>query len=135
MGSAVNFSRKSNVESMRADSSPDTKLRTYARSCSRPGCIGEPIATMSYDQAGAAVFVGQLTAEREPSMYDLCRRHLDALTAPRGWVIRREPLAMAGEGNELWHSPVQSRARGVVGPLCNRPCRLRLRRRSPVNNR
>jgi Protein of unknown function (DUF3499) len=59
---------------------------------------------MSYDHSGATVFVGQLTVEREPSMYDLCRRHLDVLSAPKGWTIRREPLALVGVGEDDWHA-------------------------------
>ena len=69
---------------------------------------------MSYDQAGATVFVGHLTPEREPSMYDLCRRHVDVLSAPRGWTIRREPLALVGESNEDWAQPAQ-RERDAAG--------------------
>jgi hypothetical protein len=37
-------------------------------------------------------------------MYDLCRRHLDVLSAPKGWTIRREPLALVGVGEDDWHA-------------------------------
>ena len=63
---------------------------------------------MSYDHAGAVVFVGALVAERHPAYYDLCRTHLDGLTAPRGWTVRREPLHVAGAVDDAattWHKP------------------------------
>jgi hypothetical protein len=66
---------------------------------------------MSYDHAGATVFVGQLTVEREPSMYDLCRRHLDVLSAPKGWTVRREPLSLVGDGADQWHAESVGAAR------------------------
>ena len=58
---------------------------------------------MSYDYATSTVYVGQLADERHPSMYDLCRKHLDSLTPPRGWTMRREPLvAVGGTADEDW---------------------------------
>jgi hypothetical protein len=66
---------------------------------------------MSYDHAAAIVYVGQLADERHPALYDLCRTHVNALSAPRGWVIRREPLSVAGSAAGEWHQaePVSSR--------------------------
>jgi hypothetical protein len=57
---------------------------------------------MSYDYATATVFVGQLLAERLPSYYDLCRTHVASLAPPKGWSVRREPLAFVGEVDTLW---------------------------------
>lgn len=53
---------------------------------------------MSYDQGSAIVYIGQLVAERHPAYYDLCRTHVDTLSTPRGWTLRREPLRLAGVG-------------------------------------
>jgi hypothetical protein len=75
---------------------------------------------MSYDHTAALVFVGQLTIEREPSMYDLCRRHLDVLSAPRGWSVRREPLVLVGEESRTgldeheWHATRVSSERNAI---------------------
>ena len=70
---------------------------------------------MSYDHAAVTVFVGQLTIERQPSMYDLCRRHLNVLSAPRGWVVRREPLALAGlHTDQTWHVDAIADERNVI---------------------
>jgi Protein of unknown function (DUF3499) len=76
------------------------------RHCARPGCRGDAVATMSYDHGSAVVYIGQLTPERHPSYYDLCRTHVDALSAPKGWAVRREPLVLAGaDGNtDAWHT-------------------------------
>lgn len=48
-------------------------------------------------------------------MYDLCRRHLDVLSAPRGWKVRREPLALAGlPEDQTWHAEVVAGERIVI---------------------
>ena len=44
---------------------------------------------MSYNQASRVVFLGPLSAERDPSLYDLCRFHVDRLTPPTGWTVDR----------------------------------------------
>ena len=56
---------------------------------------------MSYDQGSAIVYIGQLVAERHPAYYDLCRTHVDTLSTPRGWTLRREPLRLAGVGSDF----------------------------------
>ena len=72
---------------------------------------------MSYDYGTATVFVGRLTAERQPSMYDLCRVHLDNLTPPRGWTLRREPLiAVGGPADDQWAEvPAKLETRNAIG--------------------
>lgn len=58
---------------------------------------------MSYDYAASTVFVGHLSTERDPNLYDLCRSHLDRMSAPRGWTVRREPLAaVSADGSLAW---------------------------------
>ena len=54
---------------------------------------------MSYDYANRTVFVGQLTDDRHPAFYDLCRVHLESLVPPRGWTLRRQPLSAVGSGS------------------------------------
>lgn len=68
------------------------------RSCARPGC-GEPAtATFSYQYATSTVWLDDLAPDAHPAVYDVCRRHADHLTAPRGWQLvdnrhRDVPLA------------------------------------------
>lgn len=59
-----------------------------ARMCSRTGCSDPAEVTLSYDYAGSCVWLDALSDERDPHDYDLCRRHADRLTAPRGWMVR-----------------------------------------------
>lgn len=41
--------------------------------------------------------LGPLAAFVEPHCYDLCARHADRMTAPRGWDVVRLPAAPAEE--------------------------------------
>ena len=51
------------------------------------------MATLTYAYADRAVVVGPLATYAEPHTYDLCSRHAEGLTAPRGWEVVR----LAGE--------------------------------------
>lgn len=44
--------------------------------------------TLSYDYGRAQVWIASLIAERDPHRYDLCERHGDRVSVPRGWVLR-----------------------------------------------
>jgi hypothetical protein len=44
--------------------------------------------TLTYRYAHAQVWLDDLVAERDPHAYDLCDRHAERLTAPRGWQVR-----------------------------------------------
>jgi len=57
------------------------------RSCARPGCSAAATATLSYDYAERAVWLGALGTETHPMTHDLCDQHADVLTVPRGWVL------------------------------------------------
>ena len=71
---------------------------------------------MSYDYATATVYLGRLAEERHPALYDLCRVHLDNLTPPRGWTLRREPLfAVGNTADEQWADvPVKAASRSAI---------------------
>ncbi|MBS6365495.1 MAG: DUF3499 domain-containing protein [Actinomycetaceae bacterium] len=60
-----------------------------ARHCSKPGCAGAPVATLTYDYADSTAVLGPLSTASEPHAYDLCERHANNLTAPQGWQIVR----------------------------------------------
>lgn len=74
----------------------DEKLRT----CRRTGCRWPAAASLSYRYDTRQVWLLDLSSGPDPSLYDLCPDHADALTVPRGWervdersapVPRREP--------------------------------------------
>jgi hypothetical protein len=44
--------------------------------------------TLTYQYAHAQVWLDDLAVERDPHAYDLCGRHAERLTAPRGWQVR-----------------------------------------------
>jgi hypothetical protein len=63
-----------------------------ARRCSKPSCTGAAVATLTYVYADQTAVLGPLATYAEPHCYDLCARHADRMTAPRGWeVVRLEP--------------------------------------------
>lgn len=59
------------------------------RRCSRTGCQARAGSTMTYVYADSMAVVGPLALAAEPGSYDLCRRHADTVTAPRGWEMIR----------------------------------------------
>jgi hypothetical protein len=64
------------------------------RHCARPGCSGPAVASLSYDYGRRRVWLDHVADERVPAVYDLCGRHADPLTVPRGWELedRRTPV-------------------------------------------
>ena len=83
--------------SMRPVSVPRPVNDPEHRFCARPTCSRHAVATMSYNQASRVVFLGPLSAERDPSLYDLCRFHVDRLTPPTGWAVERARPSVVGE--------------------------------------
>ena len=60
------------------------------RICAKMRCGAEPVATVSLAYAARRVIVADLSPERDPSLLDLCREHVDRLTPPVGWAVRDE---------------------------------------------
>lgn len=58
------------------------------RHCDRPGCCDPAAATLGYDQRTQTVWLDDVAGEAHPATYDLCHRHADALSVPRGWHLR-----------------------------------------------
>ena len=49
------------------------------------------MGTLTYDYQNSTVVLGPLATVAEPHSYDLCERHLNHLTVPKGWdVVRLE---------------------------------------------
>jgi hypothetical protein len=63
-------------------------VAVVARQCSRTGCSEAAAVTLTYQYAHAQVWLDDLALERDPHAYDLCGRHAERLTAPRGWQVR-----------------------------------------------
>lgn len=59
------------------------------RLCSRSTCPQPAVATLTYVYADQCVVVGPLATYAEPHSYDLCDRHAERLSAPRGWEVLR----------------------------------------------
>ena len=57
------------------------------RTCARPGCSQPAVATLSYDYEGQRVWLDPLSPERHPMVHDLCERHSDGLSVPKGWRL------------------------------------------------
>ncbi len=64
-----------------------------ARQCSRPACKRAALYTLTYVYRDSTAVLGPLAAVVEPHCYDLCERHADRMTAPRGWDVVRLPVA------------------------------------------
>jgi hypothetical protein len=63
-----------------------------ARQCSRPACKRAAVYTLTYVYRDSTAVLGPLAAVVEPHCYDLCDRHADRMTAPRGWDVVRLPV-------------------------------------------
>lgn len=68
-----------------------------ARQCSRPACKLTAVYTLTYVYRDSTAVLGPLAAFVEPHCYDLCARHADRMTVPRGWDVVRLPLAQPVE--------------------------------------
>jgi hypothetical protein len=71
-----------------------------ARQCSRPACQQTALYTLTYVYRDSTAVLGPLAAFVEPHCYDLCARHADRMTAPRGWDVVRLPAVAADEQDE-----------------------------------
>jgi hypothetical protein len=71
-----------------------------ARRCSRPACKQTALYTLTYVYRDSTAVLGPLAAFVEPHCYDLCARHADRMTAPRGWDVVRLPVVAVDEQAE-----------------------------------
>lgn len=55
------------------------------RTCGRTGCRWPAAASLSFRYGTGQVWLLDLSPEPDPSLYDLCPHHADALTVPKGW--------------------------------------------------
>ena len=66
------------------------------RQCSRSGCQGRAVATLTYVYADSTAVLGPLALQVTPGCYDLCATHSASMSAPVGWEVIRlaEPNAI-----------------------------------------
>ena len=75
-----------------------------SRQCSKTGCSGPAVATLTYVYSDSTAVLGPLATYAEPHCYDLCGEHSERLTAPRGWEVMRlapDPAAYAPSTDDL----------------------------------
>ena len=60
-----------------------------SRPCSRVNCHETAVATLTYAYADSMAVLGPLSGRAEPHGYDLCARHAERLSAPKGWTVLR----------------------------------------------
>ena len=58
-----------------------------SRQCSRTGCSDAAAVTLTYDYRQSQVWMDRLAPERNPHDYDMCDRHANRLSVPRGWHL------------------------------------------------
>ncbi|WP_162942485.1 DUF3499 family protein [Desertimonas flava] len=71
------------------------------RQCSRPTCSAAAVVTLTYEYRASQVWLDELTAERDPHDYDLCRRHAEQLKVPLGWHLLDRRLSAAAVSRDL----------------------------------
>lgn len=56
--------------------------------------------TLTYVYRDSTAVLGPLAAYVEPHSYDLCAKHAERLTVPRGWDVVRLPVQPAEQGTD-----------------------------------
>lgn len=56
------------------------------RTCAKMRCAEPPAVTVTLRYREREVIIGDLLAERDPNLLDLCRHHADRMTPPQGWT-------------------------------------------------
>lgn len=60
-------------------------MNERARVCQRAGCRRSATVTLAFRYDARQASLTDLSAEKDPSQYDLCVVHADLLNVPRGW--------------------------------------------------
>jgi hypothetical protein len=75
-----------------------------ARRCSRTACGRPATTTLTYVYADQTAVLGPLATYAEPHAYDLCEKHSERLSAPRGWEVMRlapDPTTLGPTSDDL----------------------------------
>ncbi len=97
------------------------------RQCGRPGCSSVATVTFSFDATNCVVWLDALADGGTARAGDLCTRHADLLSPPRGWerIDRRPPRPEPRPDPQ----PVAVAATPAPQPATDAPARPRARRR------
>jgi hypothetical protein len=93
-----------------------------SRCCSRTACRQPPVYTLTYVYRDSTAVLGPLAAYVEPHCYDLCAKHAERLTVPRGWDVVRlpgDPVQQSADDLEALANAVREASRqpkGQPGP-------------------
>ena len=94
------------------------------------------MATLTSVYADSTIVLGPLSTEREPEAYDLCQKHVDSFTAPRGWQVIRLATDLApappSEDDLLALADAVREASRTPPPVPRRAARRARRGLSPV---
>ena len=93
------------------------RFASPARTCSRAGCRQPATASLSFRYATSQAWLLDLAETPDPSLYDLCPAHADALTVPRGWerVDQRTPAPPQPATETAGHAAAGGRAPAAEG--------------------
>ena len=85
------------------------------RSCSKTACRWPAASSLSYRYATRQVWLLDLAATRDPSLYDLCPHHADNLVVPKGWdrVDDRTPQEVMVEPSAFDRAEEAARRRQI----------------------
>ena len=64
------------------------------RVCSRTACQEPAVATLTYAYSDSTAVLGPLATAKEPGSLDLCGRHAERTSVPRGWEVIRLPMSL-----------------------------------------
>lgn len=62
------------------------------RRCTRSGCSEIATQTLTYIYADSTAVLGPLATSAEPHAFDLCLRHSESFTVPKGWKVIQHQL-------------------------------------------
>lgn len=74
------------------------------RRCTRSSCSEIATHTLIYVYADSTAVIGPLATSAEPHTFDLCLRHSEGFTVPKGWTV-------------IQHSPTDSQVEPSIADL------------------
>ncbi|MGA1669597.1 MAG: DUF3499 domain-containing protein [Candidatus Nanopelagicaceae bacterium] len=84
------------------------------RKCSKSNCAEKAVVTLSYNYSEQIATLAHLQQYPEPHTYDLCQRHSERLTVPRGWTVITTDLEGEPSYQEEDFSAIAAAVREVV---------------------
>ncbi len=101
------------------------------RQCGRPGCSSVATVTFTFDATNCVVWLDSL-ADGTARAGDLCTRHADLLSPPRGWErVDRRPPKPEPAAVPVAKPPVVAKEPAVAKPANGRAKRRRSRVERP----